>query len=503
MVYDTIIIGAGAGGLSCGLKLSESGKKVLILERQLIPGGCATTFTRSGFTFESSMHCVDGLAKDGELRKILEENGIDKKLEFIELKDFCRVVYPDYDFTVNFEQEHLLNFFREKFPEETPNLNKLVNNLDRFYKQFDRFSSSELPLFLQLIVSPFFYSEVIKVSSLTVNDFFNKYIKDPRLKSIITDLWKFLGLPPDRLSALYFLIVLRGYYLSKTCYVKGGYTRIFQEMARKIKENGSEIRYNTTVRKIITERKVVKGVMTDKGEELRAQTLVSNANAIETLGGLIDDLYVREKYAKELSAIEKSVSVFQVYLGLDVPAVKLGMRSFILSLNSTYNHQEAYSSSIESDYDRCLMELVDHVQLDPSLAPNGKGTLLIMTFDSYKNWEGISGDEYEARKKAAAGKLIKRSEKYLPGISDHIEIMEVATPKTMLRYTLAPEGAIYGFAHSVNQSGIFRLDQKTRIKRLFLAGAWTRPGAGIHGCFISGRDAAEYVLKTLCRFNSK
>jgi phytoene dehydrogenase-like protein len=67
----------------------------------------------------------------------------------------------------------------------------------------------------------------------------------------------------------------------------------------------------------------------------------------------------------------------------------------------------------------------------------------------------------------------------------------------MYRYTLTPEGAIYGFSHTIMQSGIFRLDQKTRIKGLFLAGAWTRPGAGVHACFISGIDAAELTFKYL------
>jgi prolycopene isomerase len=75
--------------------------------------------------------------------------------------------------------------------------------------------------------------------------------------------------------------------------------------------------------------------------------------------------------------------------------------------------------------------------------------------------------------------------------------MEVATPRTMHRYTLSPEGAIYGFSQTVNQAALMRLSQETRIKGLFLAGAWTRPGGGVHGCFISGIEAAELALKFL------
>jgi prolycopene isomerase len=90
-----------------------------------------------------------------------------------------------------------------------------------------------------------------------------------------------------------------------------------------------------------------------------------------------------------------------------------------------------------------------------------------------------------------------RAEKYLPGLSKYIEVIEAATPRTMSRFSASPEGAIYGFAQTPKQSGINRLSQETKVKGLFLTGAWTRPGGGIHACFISGIDAADLALKYL------
>jgi len=497
MIYDTIVIGAGAGGLASALKLSASRKKVLLIERQSAPGGCATTFTRRGFTFESSMHCVNSLGEKGELYNFLKEFGITKLVDFIPLKDFCRIIYPEHDFVVDFSKENFVNFLKEKFPQESKNLDKLFLRLDKFFRQFDKFCGSEWPLIFQLILSPIFYPEIIKLSSLTASEFLDKYLKDAKLKSIISDLWRFVGLPPSELSAFYFLIILRGYYFEQTCYVKGGYSQLFKAIAQKIKENGSEIKYNTTVKAIITEKGRVKRVVTDKGEEFVAKTVISDANAIETLGELIDDAVIKAKYNKELAGLEKSISVFQVYLGLKVPAKTLGMSNFMISLNTSYDHDKNFTNNVSADCDNCLIEIVDHAQLDPSLAPQGRGTLLIMTFDLYKNWQGLTDDEYREKKKRLADKLIKRAEKLLPGLSSSIEVMEIATPRTMYRYTLSPEGAIYGFSHSVKQSGILRLSQETCVKGLYLAGAWTRPGAGVHACFISGFDAAEFALKFL------
>ncbi len=497
IVYDAIVIGAGVGGLSAALKLSSYGKKVLLLDKQPVPGGCATTFCRRGFTFEASMHCISALGEGLEMRNFLEDLGVDKKVNFIELKNFCHIIYPDHDFIVDFNRDNFLNYLKTHFTAENENLEKLFSRLDKFYKQFDDFCISEWPAILQLLISPFVYPEIIEISSLSVDEFLGKYIKDEKAKSIISDLWKFVGVPPKRLSALYFLIILRSYFFAKTCYVEGGYMQLFKAIADKICANGSEVKYNTFVEKILTEGRKVKGILTNKGEKFLAHSVISDANALLTLEEMLDDIPLRKYYKKRFSRLEKSISVFQIYLGLNITAKSLGMNSFILATNNRYNHDESFNYSLKGDYDNCLLEIVDHSQVDPSLAPQGKGTLLVMTLDGYDNWKGLTEEAYQQKKRAVAQKIIQRCEKYLPRLSEHIEVMEVATPKTVHSYTLVPEGAIYGFAHTVMQSGIFRLEQKTKIKGLFLAGSWTRPGAGVQACFISGLDAAELAFKYL------
>jgi prolycopene isomerase len=143
------------------------------------------------------------------------------------------------------------------------------------------------------------------------------------------------------------------------------------------------------------------------------------------------------------------------------------------------------------------LELVDHAQIDPGLVPQGKGSLLIMTLDNYANWHNLTEEEYRRKKIEVANRLIARTEKYLPDLPKYIEAMEIATPRTMARFGSSPEGAIYGFAQTVQQSGMQRLSQKTAIKGLILAGAWTKPGGGIHACFISGIDAADLAMRYL------
>ena len=496
MEYDAIIIGAGAAGLASALKLSCAGKKILLLEKQPEPGGFGTSFSRKGFVFESSLHCVDGLAKDGEVRNFLEECGVDKKIEFISLKDFSRIIYPEHDFVADFNRDNFINYLKKSFPKEAQNLDLLFAEFDKFYIQFDRFSYSRLPAWLKLLISPFAYPAIIKISFLTFGELVAKFISDEKLRAIISDIWRFIGLPPLKVSALYFLLVFRGYYYKSTAYIRGGYSRVFGAMVERIREAGSEVRFNTAVKKIVV-KKGLKCVITDQEDEFKAKVIISNANCLDTLTNLLDNEITKDEYSNKLARMEKSVSAFQVYMGLKVPAKVLGMNHFMFSVNSSYNHGNNFNYPLVGNYDRCPFSLVDHAQLDQALVPPGKGSLLIMILDAWSNWSNLTEEEYNEKKIQVANRLISQAERYLPGLAKNIEVMEVATPRTIARYGSSPEGAIYGFAQTVSQSGMSRLAQKTKVKGLILAGAWTRPGAGVHACFVSGIEAADLALKLL------
>ena len=82
--YDVIVVGAGNGGLSAALWLAKRGKKVLVIEKHNLPGGCATSFVRGNYEFEATLHELcqmgtgEGEGKRGAVRKLLEDDyGLD------------------------------------------------------------------------------------------------------------------------------------------------------------------------------------------------------------------------------------------------------------------------------------------------------------------------------------------------------------------------------------------------------------------------------------------
>ena len=113
-----------------------------------------------------------------------------------------------------------------------------------------------------------------------------------------------------------------------------------------------------------------------------------------------------------------------------------------------------------------------------------------MTDASYDDFPERGTEEYEKKKRELAKDAVEKAEKVIPDLGKNIEVLEAATPKTMERYTLMPEGALYSFDQSV---GVKRPHFKTPIKGLYIASASTFPGGGIEGSTISGIICANDI----------
>lgn len=128
---------------------------------------------------------------------------------------------------------------------------------------------------------------------------------------------------------------------------------------------------------------------------------------------------------------------------------------------------------------------------------------MLLSLCGYEPWRRFETDyqngdkqSYRREKERWAKILIQRAEKDLiPGLSSMIEIQEAATPLTNRRYTGNPEGAIYGFEQSMDNAYMNRIDNRTPIKGLYLAGAWGSPGGGYAGVLRGGQSAFQQIMK--------
>ena len=75
-MYDVIVIGAGNGGLAAAATAAKHGLKTLLLERNSVPGGCATSFRRGRFEFEAALHELANVGTEyapGSIRTFFED----------------------------------------------------------------------------------------------------------------------------------------------------------------------------------------------------------------------------------------------------------------------------------------------------------------------------------------------------------------------------------------------------------------------------------------------
>ena len=116
LIYDAIIVGSGLGGLSCGAYLAKNGRKILLLEKNSVSGGYATSFEKGIFTFDATLHLLNGAGKGHNVYKLLEWCGVSESLEFLKLKYFGRIVFPEHD--IRIPNGDLKEVMENSFPHE-------------------------------------------------------------------------------------------------------------------------------------------------------------------------------------------------------------------------------------------------------------------------------------------------------------------------------------------------------------------------------------------------
>ena len=74
--YDLIVIGGGHNGLVCAFEMARAGRKVLVLERRSLVGGCAVTEELwPGYKVSTASYVVSLLLPEIEERMELKRHG--------------------------------------------------------------------------------------------------------------------------------------------------------------------------------------------------------------------------------------------------------------------------------------------------------------------------------------------------------------------------------------------------------------------------------------------
>ena len=132
----------------------------------------------------------------------------------------------------------------------------------------------------------------------------SRHLKDPRLQQLFGRYATYVGSSPYQAVAT--LLLIAHVEQEGVWTVQGGMHAVARAFERVFKNKGGSIRYETSVRRIVTSGDCVRAVITAQGEEIPCRAVISNAdaNAIAT-GHFGDDVsYV----VQELNKADRSLS---------------------------------------------------------------------------------------------------------------------------------------------------------------------------------------------------
>ncbi|MDL2233472.1 NAD(P)/FAD-dependent oxidoreductase [Ruminococcaceae bacterium OttesenSCG-928-L11] len=490
--YDAIVIGAGNGGLAAGATLAKSGKKVCLLERHNIPGGCGTSFRRGRFEFEVALHQLSavGTVEDpGPTMQIFNALGIMDKLDISIIDSLYRVVLPGkLDVTMPTDVEEAIACLSERFPQYADNIRDFYKLAFGLMKEGLSITSAK-PEDATAENFPLYFKYAMKTSQEVLDDFF----PDKELQLCLNGYWFFMGVSPAILP-FYILALCIGIYMKyKPQYPVGGSQMISQALADVIRENGGTLRFNCGAKRILLENGKAVGVETENGDKLFANVVVSNISPTATYFDLLDPDDVPAGADEILRPFKPGISVFTCFFGLDCPPEELGitesMNVFYESddVNGVFEH--ARLAPITDDPIAMTCYTVD----DPRCSPEGTSVVSALCFKYGKPWIEMDPEVYHEAKYASANRILERLEAHYPGLRDHIEELEVATPLTHMRYLKTPDGCVYGYEQDLHSTGPF-YPKQSLIPNLEFAGGFVG-NCGFGPNYLLGFNTANEILR--------
>jgi len=499
--FDAVIIGSGLGGLSCAAAFARQGFKALVLEHHTKPGGYATTFKRRDFIFDVSLHSTTIEERNG-LHNLIPGFPEIKDVEFVPHPHLYRIIFPDYDIRV--PQKGLDEYIKTltgHFPEEKEGIQGIFNDMKGLVEDVNKFSRAGGQV--NMMTFPRDYPLLAKNSNRTWGQMLDDRVKNFKLKAIISGLWGYYGLPPSKLASLYYALPTINYLQQGGYYPVGKSQKISDALVKFIEERGGKVILRKRVDEILVNDHSAYGVKTADGQEFTGKVVVSNANAYDTFHTMMDEGDYLKDYLERMDKFSVSLSSFQVFLGLRKDLVgQLGIKDTEIFYETGYDTEAGYQAVLKADMENTGFGLTLYDNLYKGYSPEGKNTLNIIILQGYDFWKKFEADYVQSRKKAyrkekerMADILIdKVEETLLPGLRKTIEVKEIGTPLTNVRYTKNYRGAIYGWDQTLDNSVPRRLPHKTPIKNLYLSGAWTNPGGGYGAVIPSGLECFGEIM---------
>ena len=523
MKPDIIIIGGGHNGLVAAAYLARSGRRVLVLEKRELVGGCAVTEEIwPGYKVSTAAYLTSLLqeriihdlelarfgyrvdAKDPAFFSAFPDNrylfmwqDAQKTLqEIAKFSGYDAAIFPAYERQLERLSTVIESLLLTTPPEFPPHgLGDYVDYLKLAGKLIGLSARDTIAL--------------VKVFTKSAADLLDEWFESDEVKvTLATDgVIGANGGPRSPGTAYILLHHVMGSVGGKRGlwgFVRGGMGAVSNAIADSARTRGVEIRTNTDVQRILTTNGRVCGVVLRGGEEIRASVVASNLPPRQTFLHLLDPRELPPALVASLGAYRSEGTSCKINLALNglpnfraLPGAPGPQHRATMHICPSIEYVErAWDDAKYGKPSRSpLLELTIPTMYDPSLAPPGKHIMgIFLQYAPYtlreSNWDEL--------REPFANRVIDLIEEYAPGFRSLIEHMQVLTPLDLERRFGLTGGNIFHGEMSLDQMFVMRpvpgcARYRTPIRGLYLCGSGTHPGGGVMGA--PGHNAAREMLK--------
>jgi phytoene dehydrogenase-like protein len=480
-----VIIGGGIAGLSAGIYARLNGFETEILEMHSIAGGQCTAWERKGYRFDYCLRWLVG-TRTGPFHDIwLETNALNDKVKIINHEIHTKMFSEDgTDFNLYTDLEKWRDYLLHIAPEDAksirimcrdmrkssfvtpftdaPHNRKIIDNIKQLYRNF--------PVIMLYL----------KFGRMTCNQYFRKLnFTNQKLKYFFNNLYA-----TSDYSALAFIMMLAWFNQKNAGYVIGGSLPLAQRMTEKFLGLGGTLSTGIKVEKIIVENNAAVGVKLYDSPDIKSDYVISAADGHSTIYEMLEGKYLSDSISNAYKSWDVFHPIVQVSFGIDK------------EIKSDYSVQTWLVKNIKIGMTKLLHGYsIMNYHFDNTMAPSGKTVIVLRFVSPWKLWKELDGEQYKSEKQQIKKDACLILENHFPGITENIEIVDVATPKTGVRHTGVWKGAYEGFLPSSKNLNANLRATLPGLKRFFMAGQWLFPGGGLPPAGQSGKWAVQMICK--------
>ncbi len=518
--YDAIVIGGGHNGLVHAAYLAKAGLDTLVLERRHLVGGAAITEeVIPGFHFTTFSYALSLLRP-----QIIHELDLPRH-GFMTLPmpaNFAPIEGGDYLLLGDDEEQNRHEIARHSAhdADALAEYDHLVARVSHAIKPIvdavppDLLSKdpAELARLAELGqhlrgLEPDVLHGLVRFLTASAADILDDYFESEIVKALLASsgiIGSKLGprSPGSGLVMLYHSMGEHDGVFHRWAFHKGGNGGFTQVLARAAEALGAEIRVNAGVAAVLTSDGRATGVVTEEGDELAADVVVSALDPRRTFLELVEpselpadlvDAVRRMKFQGTSAKVNFALDGLPTYPAL---AGRTDQYHGFINIGPTIDYIERafddakYGRWSRQPYiDACIQSLID-----PAMAPPGKHVM--SCFVQYAPYHLAEGD-WDGEREAFADAVQATLEEHFPGFGDLILYRQVVTPLDIERTIGLTEGNIFAGEFLAPQMYFFRPapgwnQYRTPIAGYYQCGSGTHPGGCVMGA--PGRLAAQQVL---------